>query len=367
MSKRAGNVVVLADLVDAIGADAARYALVRYSVEQTIDLDLDAWARKTNDNPVYYVQYAHARLASLQRNAADLGIVRDDSAPTSPCSSHEREVDLLAALAEFPRVVAAAAELRAPHRIAHYLESLAGTYHRFYDACRVLPMGDEAGNADHRTRGCGSAKPPASCSPTALRLLGVTAPGADVAHVAVPPIRPVRGTPTCCPRHITSSGAVRRQRARSRDLAASARAHRRRAALRRTRRHRTRRRRTARRRCCSTRTTCADAPGPTARRSPTSTSTTRARRSCARPSRAGSPKRASGLDVCTGGELAVALAAGFPAERIAVHGNNKSVAELERAVAARVGHVIVDSFDEIDRLAADRRRCRHPASASSSG
>ncbi len=141
MSKRAGNVVVLADLVDAIGADAARYALVRYSVEQSIDLDLDAWARRTNDNPVYYVQYAHARLASLQRNAADLGIDRGTD-PDLGLLIHEREADLLGALGEFPRVVASAAELRAPHRIAHYLESLAGTYHRFYDACRVLPMGD---------------------------------------------------------------------------------------------------------------------------------------------------------------------------------------------------------------------------------
>ncbi|MCU1657621.1 MAG: arginyl-tRNA synthetase [Pseudonocardiales bacterium] len=142
MSKRAGNVVVLADLVDVIGADAARYALVRYSSEQTIDIDLDLWVRKTNDNPVYYVQYAHARLASLQRNAADLGIERDAD-PDLSLLNHDREVDLLGALGEFPRVVAAAAELRAPHRVAHYLESLAGTYHRFYDSCRVLPMGDE--------------------------------------------------------------------------------------------------------------------------------------------------------------------------------------------------------------------------------
>jgi arginyl-tRNA synthetase len=142
MSKRAGTIIVLADLVDAIGADAARYALVRYSSEQSIDLDLDLWARKTNDNPVYYVQYAHARLASLQRNAAELGIVRSRE-PDLGLLAHERETDLLGVLGEFPRVVTSAAELRAPHRVAHYLESVAGTYHRFYDACRVLPMGDE--------------------------------------------------------------------------------------------------------------------------------------------------------------------------------------------------------------------------------
>ena len=143
MSKRAGNVLMLGDLVDAIGADAARYALARYSTDQPIDLDLDLWASKSNDNPVYYVQYAHARLASLQRNAADLGIARAAD-PDLSLLGHPREADLLGALGEFPRVVAGAAELRAPHRVAHYLESLAGTYHRFYDSCRVLPMGDEA-------------------------------------------------------------------------------------------------------------------------------------------------------------------------------------------------------------------------------
>jgi arginyl-tRNA synthetase len=142
MSKRAGTGLLLADLVDVIGDDAARYALARYSVDQTIDLDLDLWAKRSNDNPVYYVQYAHARLASLQRHAVELGIARS-SDPDLGLLTHEREIDLLGALGEFPRVVAAAAELRAPHRVAHYLESLAGTYHRFYDACRVLPMGDE--------------------------------------------------------------------------------------------------------------------------------------------------------------------------------------------------------------------------------
>ncbi len=174
MSKRAGNVVVLADLVDAIGADAARYALVRYSVEQSIDLDLDAWARKTNDNPVYYVQYAHARLASLQRNAADLGIERGTD-PDLSLLADAREVDLLAALAEFPRIVAAAAELRAPHRVAHYLEALSGTYHRFYDACRVLPMGDERATELTRARLwlCAATRVVLA---NGLALLGVSAP-----------------------------------------------------------------------------------------------------------------------------------------------------------------------------------------------
>lgn len=144
MSKRAGTVVNLEDLVEAIGADAARYALARTSIDQTIDLDLDLWSRQTNDNPVFYVQYAHARISSVLRNAADLGIDAGDPADVdASLLSHPREGDLLRAIGEFPRVLASAAELRAPHRVARYLEELAGTYHRFYDTCRVLPRGDE--------------------------------------------------------------------------------------------------------------------------------------------------------------------------------------------------------------------------------
>ena len=144
MSKRAGTVVLLADLVEAVGADAARYALARSSVDQQIDLDLDLWSRQTNDNPVFYVQYAHARISSLLRNAADLGLSLGDAGDVDVSTlGHERENDLLRAIGEFPRVLTAAAELRAPHRVARYLEELAGTYHRFYDSCRVLPRGDE--------------------------------------------------------------------------------------------------------------------------------------------------------------------------------------------------------------------------------
>jgi arginyl-tRNA synthetase len=142
MSKRAGNVITLEDLVEALGVDAARYALARYSVDSPIDLDLDLWTRATNDNPVHYVRYAHARIASLLRNAAELGVTRGEDFDPS-LLSHERENDLLKALGEFPAVVATAAELREPHRIARYLEDLAGAFHRFFDACRVLPHGDD--------------------------------------------------------------------------------------------------------------------------------------------------------------------------------------------------------------------------------
>jgi arginyl-tRNA synthetase len=144
MSKRAGTVVLLEDLVEAVGKDAARYALARASVDQQIDLDLDLWSRQTNDNPVFYVQYAHARISSVLRNAADLGVALGEPGDVDVAQlTHDRENDLLRALGEFPRVLTSAAELRAPHRVARYLEELAGTYHRFYDSCRVLPRGDE--------------------------------------------------------------------------------------------------------------------------------------------------------------------------------------------------------------------------------
>jgi arginyl-tRNA synthetase len=153
MSKRAGTTVTLEELVDAIGADAGRYALGRFSTDSTIDLDLDAWAKRTNDNPVYYVQYAHARVSSLLRNAEDLGLTLGDPADFKPeLLEHDREGDLLRALGEFPRVVATAAQLREPHRVARYLEELAGTYHRFYDACRVLPRGDDEATDLNRAR-----------------------------------------------------------------------------------------------------------------------------------------------------------------------------------------------------------------------
>ncbi|HEV2088790.1 MAG TPA: arginine--tRNA ligase [Cryptosporangiaceae bacterium] len=152
LSKRAGNVVTLEDMVEALGVDAARYALSRASVHQSIDLDLDLWTKASNDNPVYYVQYAHARTWNVTRRAGEVGIVLAGSAFQPGLLVHEREADLLGALGEFPRVVATAAELREPHRVPHYLESLAGTYHRWYDNCRVIPQGDEEITAVNRTR-----------------------------------------------------------------------------------------------------------------------------------------------------------------------------------------------------------------------
>lgn len=137
MSKRAGTVITLDDLVEAIGVDGARYALVRSSVDSTLDIDLDLWQSQSNDNPVYYVQYAHARLCSIARNAEDRGVSMTN--PDLSLLVHEREGELIRTLGEFPAVVKAAATLREPHRIARYAEELAGTFHRFYDNCQILP------------------------------------------------------------------------------------------------------------------------------------------------------------------------------------------------------------------------------------
>jgi len=150
MSKRAGTVVTLEDLVEAVGVDAGRYALVRSSIDSQVDIDLDLWGKKTNDNPVFYVQYAHARTNSVARNAAASGV--DRSAFDASLLDHETESILLGVLAEFPRVVRQAAELREPHRVARYSEELAGAYHRWYDNCRVTPLGDEDVTDLHRTR-----------------------------------------------------------------------------------------------------------------------------------------------------------------------------------------------------------------------
>ncbi len=150
MSKRAGTVVTMEDLVEAVGVDAARYALVRSSIDSNIDIDLDLLARKTNDNPVFYVQYAQSRTRAVARNAEAAGIDRSGFDPSA--LAHETESELLGVLADFPRVVLQAVELREPHRIARHLEELAGSYHRWYGSCRVIPLGDEPVEAVHRAR-----------------------------------------------------------------------------------------------------------------------------------------------------------------------------------------------------------------------
>lgn len=173
MSKRAGTVITLDDLVEAIGVDAARYSLIRSSVDTPIDIDLALWSLASNENPVYYVQYAHARLSALARNAAELGMSADTA--NLGLLTHEKEGALIRSLGEFPRVLKTAAALREPHRVCRYLEDLAGDYHRFYDSCRVLPQGDEQPGDLHTAR-------LALCQATrqvvanGLGILGVSAP-----------------------------------------------------------------------------------------------------------------------------------------------------------------------------------------------
>ena len=173
MSKRAGTVVTMEDLVDAVGVDAARYALTRSSINSSLDVDLEVLVKKTNDNPVFYVQYAHARTRQVAKNALALGVDRSEFAPE--LLADQSEENLIATLAQFPKVVETASEFREPHRIARYLEELAGSYHRFYDNCRVTPMGDQPVETVHRTRlwlndAC------TQVLATGLGLLGVGAP-----------------------------------------------------------------------------------------------------------------------------------------------------------------------------------------------
>ncbi|MGR0220293.1 arginine--tRNA ligase [Agromyces sp. ZXT2-6] len=150
LSKRAGNIIELDDLQAWLGTDALRYTLARYPADSPLALDPEQLRSRSNDNPVFYVQYAHARTSAVSRNAADSGVDRSSFAPE--LLDHETESALLGALQEFPRIVAQAAELREPHRVARYIEEVAGLYHRWYDNCRVLPLGDEPVGDLHRTR-----------------------------------------------------------------------------------------------------------------------------------------------------------------------------------------------------------------------
>ncbi len=176
LSKRAGTIVTLQELVELIGVDALRYSLARFPADSPLTLDVEQITRASSDNPVYYVQYAHARLSSILRGAGDLG-VRTDPVDTLELGllAHQREGELLRSLADFPRVVAGAAQLREPHRVARYLEDLASTFHKFYDVCRVLPQGDEEASELHRAR-LALVAATRTVVANGLALLGVTAP-----------------------------------------------------------------------------------------------------------------------------------------------------------------------------------------------
>jgi arginyl-tRNA synthetase len=175
LSKRAGTIITLAELVEKVGVDAARYTLIRYPVDTPMVMDIDILRRNTNENPVYYVQYAHARIAAVLRNVEELAIPMGLSNFDPSQLIHDRENELLGTLAEFPGVVAAAAAFREPHRVARYLEELAGVYHGFYADCRVLPLGEEEISSLHSARAhlCAATK---QVLANGLDLLGVSAP-----------------------------------------------------------------------------------------------------------------------------------------------------------------------------------------------
>ena len=175
LSKRAGTIITLEELVEKVGIDAARYTLIRYPTDTPMVMDVDLLKKNTNDNPVYYVQYAHARICAVLRNAKDLGIDYGLKFYSPELLVHERERELIGLLAEYPRIVAAAAFARQPHRVSRYIEDLAAQYHRFYNDCRVLPLGEEKPTKLNSARACLSMAT-AQVISNGLDLLGVNAP-----------------------------------------------------------------------------------------------------------------------------------------------------------------------------------------------
>ena len=176
MSKRAGNIITIDDVVEWIGVDAARYTLSRSPSDSTITLDIDVLTSTSNENHVYYVQYAHSRMCSIERNAAGLGFDKGPAEGFKPeLLVHDAEKELLGQLAEFPRIVAKASEFRQPHHVARYLEGLAGSYHRFNDQCRVLPFGDDEVTDLNRAR-LWLVEATRTVIANGLTLLGVSAP-----------------------------------------------------------------------------------------------------------------------------------------------------------------------------------------------
>jgi arginyl-tRNA synthetase len=175
LSKRAGNIITLEDLVDEVGVDAARYTLTRYPVDTPLTLEIDLLTSHTNDNPVFYVQYAHARIAAVIRSAHEKAIEWQKNKFNPAALVTEQEAELLGALSEFPRIVSSAAQLRQPHRVARYLEELATAYHSFYSACRVLPLVGEPVTDETVARLvlCAATK---QVVKNGLDLLGVSAP-----------------------------------------------------------------------------------------------------------------------------------------------------------------------------------------------
>jgi arginyl-tRNA synthetase len=175
LSKRAGTIITLEELVEKVGTDAARYTLIRYPTDTPMVMDVDLLKKNTNENPVYYVQYAHARICAVLRNAKELGINCGLDFYSPELLTHERERELIGLLAQYPKIVASAALMRQPHRVARYIEEVAGQYHRFYNDCRVLPLGNEKPTDLNSSRATLSLAA-AQVISNGLDLLGVSAP-----------------------------------------------------------------------------------------------------------------------------------------------------------------------------------------------
>jgi len=175
LSKRAGTIITLKELVEKVGTDAARYTLIRFPTDTPMVMDVDLLRKNTNENPVYYVQYAHARICAVLRNAKELGINYGLKFYSPELLTHERERELVGLLAQYPKVLSSAAQLRQPHRVARYIEELASQYHRFYNDCRVLPLGDEKVSDLNSARATLS-QATAQVISNGLDLLGVNAP-----------------------------------------------------------------------------------------------------------------------------------------------------------------------------------------------
>ena len=175
LSKRAGTIITLKELVEKVGTDAARYTLIRFPTDTPMVMDVDLLRKNTNENPVYYVQYAHARICAVLRNAKELGINYGLKFYAPELLNHERERELVGLLAQYPKVLLSAAQLRQPHRVARYIEELAAQYHRFYNDCRVLPLGDEKVSDLNSARATLS-QATAQVISNGLDLLGVNAP-----------------------------------------------------------------------------------------------------------------------------------------------------------------------------------------------
>ena len=170
MSKRTGQSVTLNELIEEVGTDAARFFFVMRSIDSQLDFDLTLATEKSNENPVYYIQYAHARICSIFRQLKEAGIEEaaeaDYTLLTDPA-----EIELIKKLGEYPELIASAAKERAVHRVAHYVHELAGLFHSFYNQCRILGVDPEVQQARIKL-----VKATQHVLRHALNILGVSAP-----------------------------------------------------------------------------------------------------------------------------------------------------------------------------------------------